>query len=301
MKNTDVYLYGMTLATTSFLLDGGFLRPDEYSEISKKYRLPGGETGSCATVLASLGVSSAIDGNHIGTNVAPVLREFYKDKPVDLSLLYMDENYDGLEDFVVIADDIRSPMGMFGHYYTDKIKRWNKPSEDAARSCKVAAIDPFFGDESTLAAEFCVRHGKAYVTIDCRHDSFLHKHAAVTVISGEGIENNNYKGMSREEIYRLFADNTDGLTIITNGSRPLLYGRKGEDAKYLAPYKTNVVSTLGAGDTFKAGCVYALLNSMDDDATVRFASACSAVAVSRFPLPLNPPRLDEINAVMRNA
>lgn len=298
MKNTDTYLYGMTLLTTSFLLDGGFLRPDEYSEISKKYSLPGGETGSCATVLAALGVSSRLDGNHIGTNVAPALREFYKDKPVDLSLLFMDESYAGLEDFVIIADDVRSPMGMFGHYYSDKLKRWSKPSEDAVRACRAAAVDPFFGDESTLAAELCVRHGKEYVTIDCRHDSFLHKHASVTVISGEGIENNNYKDIPREELFRLFADNTDGLTVITNGSRPLLYGRRGEAAKSLSPYKTKVVSTLGAGDTFKAGCVYALLKNMDDDATVRFASACSSVAVSCFPLPLNPPKLDEINAVI---
>ena len=33
--------------------------------------------------------------------------------------------------------------------------------------------------------------------------------------------------------------------------------------------------------------------------TVRFASACSAVAISRFPLPLNPPKMDEINELLR--
>ena len=33
--------------------------------------------------------------------------------------------------------------------------------------------------------------------------------------------------------------------------------------------------------------------------TVRFASACSAVAISRFPLPLNPPKMDEVNELLR--
>jgi sugar/nucleoside kinase (ribokinase family) len=37
---------------------------------------------------------------------------------------------------------------------------------------------------------------------------------------------------------------------------------------------------------------------MDDDAVVRFASACAAVAISRFPLPLNPPRLEEVRALI---
>ena len=37
---------------------------------------------------------------------------------------------------------------------------------------------------------------------------------------------------------------------------------------------------------------------MTDEETVRFASACSAVAISRFPLPLYPPTLKEANALM---
>ena len=67
----------------------------------------------------------------------------------------------------------------------------------------------------------------------------------------------------------------------------------------MRPFDVAVRSTLGAGDTFKAGCVYALLNGLSDEDTVRFASACSAVAISRFPLPLNPPKMDEVNELLR--
>ena len=42
----------------------------------------------------------------------------------------------------------------------------------------------------------------------------------------------------------------------------------------------------------------ALLHGMSDEETVRFASACSGVAISRFPLPLNPPTLEEVNALI---
>ena len=65
MKVVDVYLFGQILGTHSFLLKDGFLKPDEYSEIKEQYFLPGGETGTAATVLNSLGVTVRIDGTWI--------------------------------------------------------------------------------------------------------------------------------------------------------------------------------------------------------------------------------------------
>ena len=84
----EAYLFGQILGTHSFLLKDGFLQPDEYSEIKEQYFLPGGETGTAATVLDSLGVPVRIAGTWIGTEVAPMLKAFYKDKQVDLSSLY---------------------------------------------------------------------------------------------------------------------------------------------------------------------------------------------------------------------
>lgn len=294
---SEVYLFGMILASNSFLLKGGFLKPDEYSEICERYRLPGGETGTCATVLASFGVNVRMDGNHIGYEVEPVLREFYKDKSVSLDSLYIDEDYKGLEDYIIIADNIRSPMGSFVEYYTSGRKQWNTPKKEDIVGCQVAAIDPYFEEASEAAARYCVLHKKPYVTIDCRYDSYLHKNAAISVISGEGISN-QYPGKTREDMLPLYLENSNGLTIITNGSKRFYYGRKGQDIKGFDPFKVEVVSTLGAGDTFKAGCIYGLLKGMKDDELVRFASACSAVAISRFPLPLNPPKLEEIKNLL---
>ena len=97
---------------------------------------------------------------------------------------------------------------------------------------------------------------------------------------------------------RLFLTKTKKLDILQPPNNRRLYGRKGEVIKKMKPFNVEVKSTLGAGDTFKAGCVYALLKGMTDDETVRFASACSAVVISRFPLPLNPPTLDEVNQLI---
>ena len=297
--NYEIYMHGQILGTHSFLLKGEFLKPDEYSEIKSKYFLPGGETGTAATVLSSLGATVKIDGTHIGTEVAPLLKEFYKDKTVDLSSLYFDSDYEGLMDYVVIAGLVRSPMGVFQSLYEEGAKkRWNMPKEEDIKNCKVAAIDPYFMEETQAAAEFCVKYNKPFVTIDCRHDSYLHKHCAVNVVSKECTGSEQYKDKSIEEIYELLTDNTDGLVVITRGEKEMLYGRKGQPMKKMKPFSVEVKSTLGAGDTFKAGCVYGLLNDMSDDEIVRFASACSAIAISRFPLPLNPPTLEEVKELL---
>ena len=159
--------------------------------------------------------------------------------------------------------------------------------------CNAAAVDPYFGEESLLAAELCRRNSVPFVTIDSPHDSVLHRQAAVNVVSKE-CTSQHYAGTAPEEIIRLMQRETDGLTILTQGSGEMLYARKGEPVHRMKPFPVTVRSTLGAGDTFKAGCVYGLLHGMGDADLVRFASACSAIAVSRFPLPLNPPKLQEV-------
>ncbi len=295
----EVYLFGQILGTHSFLLKDGFLRPDEYSEIGEQYFLPGGETGTAATVLSSLGVSVRMDGTWIGTEVAPMLKSFYAGKTADLSsLTYTDEP--GVMDYVVIAGLVRSPMGRFQTLFASGKRWWNIPKEEDIAGCRAAAVDPFFGRESLLAAELCCRYHVPFVTIDSPHDSVLHRQAAVNVVSKE-CTSQHYAGMPPEAVMEKMQQETDGLTIITRGGEEMLYGRKGEPIRRMKPFPVAVRSTLGAGDTFKAGCVYGLLHGMKDDDLVRFAGACSAVAISRFPLPLNPPKLSEVRNLIASA
>lgn len=297
-KRPDVYLFGQVLGTHSFLLKGGFLQPDEYAEIREQYFLPGGETGTAATVLDSLGVSVRVDGTWIGTEVAPMLQAFYRDKRVDLSSLRIWKDDPGVMDYVVIAGLVRSPMGRFQTLFSAGRRWWSIPQEKDIAGCKAAAIDPFFGNESLLAMEICLRHGIPYVTIDSPHSSPLHRHAAVNVISRE-CAGQHYAGMEPEAVMERMMETAEGLTVLTQGGGDMLYGRKGETIHRMKPFSVEVKSTLGAGDTFKAGCVYGLLHGMTDEDLVRFASACSAVAISRFPLPLHPPKHEEVQALIR--
>ena len=294
---SDVYLFGQVIATHSFLLSGGFLKPDEYSEIDEHYFLPGGETGTAATVLDSLGVSSTLAGTWQGPEAHKLMRDFYGSKKVDLSVLEFREDFPAVMHYVIITDDVRTPMGRFQHLAQSGKRWWNIPDEKDIIGCRAAAVDPYFGAESEKAARICLENGIPYVTIDCRHDSFLHRHAAVDVISGE-CASQLYPGMEPEKIMELMQETSEGLTIITQGKGEMLFARKGEKIKRMKPFSVRVKSTLGAGDTYKAGCVYGVLKGFSDEELVRFASACSGVAVSRFPLPLDPPKLGEVEELI---
>ena len=293
----EAYLFGQVLGTHSFLLKDGFLQPDEYSEIKEQYFLPGGETGTAATVLSALGVSVKMDGTWIGTEVAAMLKSFYAEKSVDLSSLNFVTDDPGVMDYVVIAGLVRSPMGRFQTLFSSGKRWWSVPREEDIAGCRAAAVDPYFGAESLLAADLCIKHNVPFVTIDSRHDSVLHKKAAVNVVSKECTAQ-HYAGMPADEIMKLMQEETDGLTIITQGGDDMLYARKSGEIHHMKPFRVEVKSTLGAGDTYKAGCVYGLLQGMKDEELVRFASACSGIAISRFPLPLNPPKLDEVRKLI---
>lgn len=298
-----IYLYGMICLSHSFLIGDEFLTPDTYREMQQKYCFPGGETGTCATVLSSLGANVLMDGNHICGGAVKAVKEFYTQRGVDISPLTFDENGEALEDYIIISGDIRTPLGTYGKFYENAKssgkKPWSTPKEEHIRGCVAAAVDPYFFEDSEKAARLCVKCSVPYVTVDCAYDSYIHKNSAVSVISSESFEN-TCKWRTRQEITENYMQNGGGLTIITNGGSEFVYGRKGGDIKRFTPYKVNVQSTLGAGDSFKAGCVHALAQGIDDDSLVSFASAVAAAAISRFPIPLYPPKKDEVYGIIKS-
>jgi sugar/nucleoside kinase (ribokinase family) len=307
MTDANIYLYGMITKTNGFLLRGDFPEADHYCEVKERYTLPGGETGTAAIVLASLGCNVKLDGNHLGKYTKDLTHEFYKKIGVDVSALHYDPDYDGMDEFVMVDSTTRTNFSTFASYFEDYwqrgIIRWNTPDEADIRNAKAAGIDPFFDKQSLHAAMLCKKNNIPYVTIDERPDNEVVKHASIVAVSGEYIRD-HIQGYSEKDgkirLLKKFAEHTDALIILTGGGGTTYYGRGGE-VKELNAFKVDVVSTLGAGDSFKAGCVYALMQGYDDDKTVRFASAVAAVACTKFPIGLNPPTMSEVERLLNES
>jgi sugar/nucleoside kinase (ribokinase family) len=294
MSETTIYLYGMTLITTSFRLAADFPQCDTYCEIAESHRLPGGETGTCAVVLAGLGLAVHLDGNFLGRNTYPELVSYFASSPISLDLMTYDPDFEGLEDMVFIDQQTRTACGRFGQFFADKSqRRWNSANEKAIQRAAVVGLDPFFFEESVEVARLCSKHEVKYATIDCRLDSAVHCLSEVNVLSEEFLRG-NYPDQDFESLFAGYTERSQGLVIFTFGANQLWFGRKTQGVHKFAPYKVEAASTLGAGDSFKAGVLYAMSKRMDDSMLVRFASATAAAACMSYPIARNPPTLERV-------
>jgi sugar/nucleoside kinase (ribokinase family) len=289
----DVYLYGMISASTVYVLDDRFVYPpaNQYAEISRKLPSIGGEAVNSAMVLSKLGLSCKLDGNWLNPKNAPVILDILKPFGIDTSRFTIKEGF-GTEEIVITDKESRTVFGNYAAFHSG-IKQWNTPCEEDVINCKIVALDPYFKVEAPMVAEWCVKHNKPYVTLDCRYDEYLAQHAASVVISHE-LRDQAYIGRDMEEIFKLYQENCPGLVIFTFGSDELWYARKGEEKKKFIPYKIVPLDTTGAGDSFRGAIAYGLLQGWNDEYVVRFASAVAACVCLTIPHALNAPRLDEV-------
>jgi sugar/nucleoside kinase (ribokinase family) len=293
----DVYLYGMTVLSNIHRLKGQYPPADTYQEIAESYVIPGGEAANAAIVLSSYGLRTRLDGVFLGTLTRQPLSDYLTARGVDVSLLPYDERFSGWRDLVLCDGASRTVFGWFQAYFSDGSQRWTTPNEDAIRSARIAAIDPFFPGASQQAAALCVKHRIPYVTIDCPYDGDMAQQARAIAISREFLDN-TYPGQPYADLFARYQLVCQGLLIFTFGSRELWFASPGSPLQRFTPYQVEVVDTLAAGDSFRAGLVYALLHDMSPFESVRFASALAAIVCTRFPSVYQPPTLDEIHALI---
>jgi sugar/nucleoside kinase (ribokinase family) len=293
----DVYLYGMTVLSTIHRLGSALSSGDGYGEILETQLCPGGETMNAAMLLSGLGLETAIGGPHWGFETQHALARYAQKYQIDVSGVTIDPSYPGVRDVVIVAGAQRTVLGWFGQYFFDPIARWGAPDAAALARARIVAIDPFFRESSALAAQLAVRAGKPYVTIDCEPESELHAHSAATVVARE-YRAQHYPGASDEELMARYVAGSAGLTIFTSGHDAIRFGRRGSAVESAWPYSVEVKSTLGAGDTFRAGVVYALRQGFGDARCVRFASGLAALVCTRFPIADNVPSLAEVEAFL---
>ena len=296
----DIYMYGSVLVSDSFILQKEFPAKNEYAEFTEHHTHIGGETGVPCAILSKFGIPVKADGYHLGTYTAPVLFDYFRDMSVDLSAMTVRDDFEGFHDYVFIdrINNTRNCIGQFGTLPEVMDHPYNMPAAEDIKAARCAAVDPFIPDAALQTAEFCVKYKVPYITIDCAYDSFLAENCAVAAISDEFLSG-EYKGADAEELMKKYMEHGDGLYIFTFGSHEVIYGRQGKISRF-EPFRVKALSTLGAGDTFKAGCIYAYYRGMNDEDIVKFACAIAAAACSVYPLPEHLPEPEQIENIMKS-
>ena len=287
----EVYAYGMIAPSTLIVLDDDYPPPGGYAEIAGVHPSFGGEAAGGAYVLARLGVGTKLDGTWLGNDQSSSFAiDALSGAGVDCRAIRRGTK--SVTEVVVSAADARTVLGTYEQLSTDRT--WNAPSEEDVRSSRIVCLDPFLGDESLQVARWCVDANIPYVTVDATPGSDIAQRAEVLVVSEE-FATREFGPHEPHELLATYAERCRGLVILTHGSEPVVYGRRGGQAQELAPYPIVVRDTTGAGDSFRAGAIYAMLNGADDEQLVRTASAVAALVCEGFPGVLNSPSEMELS------
>ena len=294
----DVFCYGMISPSTVYVLDQRFNypEPNQYAEIGQTLPSIGGEAVNSAIVLSKLGLTIKLDGCWMDVQKSGRIMDQLKPYEIDTSRITIKKEC-GTEELIITDRNSRTVFGNYAAFHAGE-RQWNIANEEDIISCRMVALDPYFKVESLDAAKLCVKNKIPYVTLDSRYDDYIAVNAAAVIISHE-LRDQAYPDADMDDLFERYRDNCNGLIIFTFGSDELWYARRGMKTFKYTPYKITPIDTTGAGDSFRAGIIYGLLNSFDDHKTVDFASAVAASVCLTTPHALNCPDLEGIKKFMK--
>lgn len=300
---STVYCFGHVSTGHILRLRGRYPAPDGYAEVAATLENHAGEATGSALVLAQLGVSVAIEGNWIGDT--PACRrtlEFLRSRGIDVSGLVVKPGYQGVNEIVISDGDTRTVFGR----YIDLLfttPQWEPPSLDRLRAAQLVCVDPAFGETTLLVARTAHAANIPVVTCDTRADSPLAALSSAVVISNEFLLREYPAavpvGPAREQLFSDYLARVPGLVVFTAGSRPAWFARgAGSPRREQPPFQVNVIDSAGAGDSFRGGLIYGLLQGWSDAEAVRFATAVAALICTTAPGCVHPPTLDQVRALL---
>lgn len=293
----DVFSFGVVSASTLYRIEGAFPAAQGYAEITDAQHMIGGEAANSSVVLSRLGVKVKLDGNGLAANEAGRrTRSMLEAYGIDTSRLPLEDGLAGVEEVVFSAGGTRTIFGTYVRLL--ETAAWHTPDEDDIRRAKAICLDPFFKDASSMVAAIAAGEGIPVITVDCRHDDPLLRHASAVVIA-ESYLREHYAELAIEDVFAEYCRHCPGLVIFTFGDRDIWYGQSGEPVSTLRPFSIDAVDTAGAGDAFRAGVVYGFLQEWDASRTIEFAAGVSALVCARFPGVLDAPGLDEVLRFIR--
>ncbi len=315
----DVYCFGHVSTGVVLRLRDRYPAPDGYAEVAEVLENHAGEATGTALVLAQFGVSVALEGNWIGDN--PACRrtlDFLRQRGIDCSGLRVVPDYAGVTEVVISDGHTRTVFGR----YCDLLfttRQWDDPDPRKIAAARLVSVDSTFGEATLAAARQAAAAGIPVVTYDARHDSELAANAAALIISAEFLRREYPVAADDEDeraaLFDRYLACCPGLVAFTAGAGPIWWGRRrpGDGARppiapggatepgrrhELASFRVTVVDSAGAGDSFRGGLIYGMLQGWSDAESVRFAAATAALTCTRAPGCVHPPTLVEIQQLL---
>lgn len=309
LETPRIYCFGMVAPSSLLLLDTPYPAANAYAEIRECLENIAGEAVAGAWVLQGLGMQTQIDGRWLAdSDQARLLLQRLQHAGMDTSRLQIKPGFHPMEE-VVIADGVtRTVFGGYIKILFTEIQ-WNFPCEEDIAQSSIALIDPFLGEASHQCAQLCTKHAVPFVTCDVEPTNPIAQNALATIISeefllreGQKLLAERYPGASEsawEQIFTQYTQHCNGWIIFTFGGEPIWYREPGSSAVHKwKPRTVQLRDSTGAGDSFRAGFAYAMLQGLQGESAISTASAVAELVCERFPGVLQSPSKDELNTYL---
>lgn len=111
----------------------------------------------------------------------------------------------------------------------------------------------------------------------------------------------NHVGNTNEETVAKLFENEAKLLVIKVGSKGSFAYEKSGKIYQGFPYKTNVLKTFGAGDSFAAGFLYAYGNQLGIEKALQYGSAAASIVISQLSSSEAMPTVEQIEKFLEKA
>jgi sugar/nucleoside kinase (ribokinase family) len=256
----------------------------------------GGAAANTAVMLAAWGVPVKLSGNMIGGDEQGQSLRQWLGVYASLDISHLETNPDHSTPFcrILVLPDGERAILVFGYPQTPKT-----PLTPAMLGgTRYLALDLYGGPERIEAARVARAAGVMTVIGDVIWPD--HPVLPLTDIAA------NSAAFIRQEFPAVdpvahaleLQRNSGGIVITTDGPRPVhVIDRDGVQFR-LQPPGVEVIDATGAGDAFKAGLIYGLLQGWELSRAARWAVAASALKVRTLGASSHPPRPEEIEAMV---
>jgi sugar/nucleoside kinase (ribokinase family) len=293
----DVLSYG-TIGLDKIIRVPHLPRPDIGTHALEESLHLGGKASNTAAFLSAWGVKVAISGHTIGYDeMGNKLFEILAHYP-NISTRYLRRQADLRSMYcciLVTPDGERSIIGINadGNPQTP-------PTAEMIGDARLLTLDLYGGMERVEAARLAYQAGLPVVVGDLRHiDHPVLSYTTIAIASAAEIRR-QYPGLSPQDFARAVQSAGAKQVILTDGPREVLTFDRGSYISAITPPQVPVVDTTGAGDAFRAGIVYGVLQGWTLIECAALGTAAGSINVGRPGAATQPPALDEVQALARS-
>jgi sugar/nucleoside kinase (ribokinase family) len=276
METCEVLCYG-EIGVDNIIQADGLPSPENAVFPKSDSYHGGGAASNTAVWLASLGMQVKLTGNVIGHDAygEQIMEGLRQHPKIDLGLVEQREGVTTPFTRAIVTPDGERSFLIFWYPQTPKVPL----AREMLDGVKYLALDLYGGPERLAAARLAFESGVATAIGDVIWpDHPALPYASIATNSGPYIRQ-NFPGVDPRQHARRLQSISRGVVITTDGPQTVHALDVQGNGFTIDPPPVTAVDATGAGDAFRAGLLYGLLQGFDLPRSLCWAVACGSLKV----------------------